>query len=643
MKQRQFLEVIDRDEAERRFQEAIRAEPLGEESIGLDCALGRVLARDVRAEVDVPGFDRSNMDGFAVRAMDTFGASEERPVRLRLNTESIPTGVFPGVEVKSQTATSIATGGMLPRGADAVVPVEQTDFDEATNEILVRASRVPGAALSFAGTDMGRGETVLFSGTRLTSRETGVLAAIGCDRVWVYRQPRVAILSTGNEIIQPGESIRPGLVYDSNGRILADAVSELGAQPWFMGTFADDPGVLRKALAEALADADLVLLSGGTSKGEGDLNALVVDELEPGILVHGVALKPGKPICLAAEGEKPVVILPGFPTSAIFTFFEFVAPVIRRLAGLAAETRGQVKAKLAVDTVSERGRLEYLLVGLVHGDSGHLAAYPMGKGSGSVTSFSRADGFVRIGRNSERVDAGREVEVTLIGREVPVADLVIVGSHCAGLDILAGELARQGVRVKVLAVGSQGGLAAALRGECDAAPIHLLDPESQTYNEPFLGEGLRLLPGYRRMQGVVTRMDEPREIEELLADPDQRMVNRNRGSGTRVLIEELLGERRPPGYAYEPRSHYAVAAAVAQKRADWGVTIETVAREAGLRFSPLRAEHYDFAIPGARWDRPAVVALRNLLEPGGAAREGLAARGFNAPGAGPVASTEGSR
>lgn len=643
MKQNQFLEVIDRDEAERRFREGISARPLGEEFVNLKALRGRVLSRDIRSDVDVPGFDRSNMDGFAVRAADTFGASEEGPVRLRLNDESIATGVSPVVEVNSETATSIATGGMIPRGADAVVPVEQTDVDEATNELLVRAPRVPGSALSFAGTDMGRGETVLFSGTTLTSRETGVLAAIGCDRAWVYRQPRVAILSTGNEIAQPGEAMRPGLVYDSNGQILADAVIELGALPVRMGSFADDLEVLRQALRRALCEADLVLLSGGTSKGEGDLNTQVVDELEPGILVHGVALKPGKPICLAASGEKPVVILPGFPTSAIFTFFEFVAPVIRALAGRSAEPRRKVHARLAVDTASERGRLEYLLVGLVRGGEGRLAAYPMGKGSGSVTAFSRADGFVRIGRNTELVDADCEVEVTLIGHEVPVADLVVVGSHCAGLDILAGALARQGLRVKVLAVGSQGGLRAASRGECDAAPIHLLDRESQIYNEPFLDEGLRLLRGYQRMQGVVTRVDEQREIGELLEAPELRMVNRNRGAGTRVLIDELLGERRPPGYAYEPRSHFAVAAAVAQKRADWGVTIETVALEAGLRFRPLRAECYDFAIPEARWDQPAVRALRKMLEPGARIREELAARGFSAPGAFPVASPQGAR
>ena len=630
MKQQQFLEVLDRDEAERRWRASLEVASLPAESVPLEQALGRVLAEDVAAEVDVPGFDRSNMDGFALRAEDTYGATEDAPLRLRLNRESIPTGVQPQQEVRPGTATSIATGGMLPRGADAVLPVEFTDRDESSGEVIVRKERVPGAALSFAGTDIGAGETVLFAGTRLTSRDTGVLAAIGRRELRVLRRPRVAILSTGDEILQPGEVMRPGLVYDSNGRILSDAVRELGADPHFLGAFRDDEVALREALQRALGSADLVLLSGGTSKGEGDLNALVVGELEPGIVVHGVALKPGKPICLAAHGSLPVVILPGFPTSAVFTFHEFVAPLLRELAGLAPQDRQRVRARLAQKTVSERGRLEYLLVGLVAGEDG-LAAYPMGKGSGSVTAFSRADGFVRIPRNTEMLDANSEVEVVLSGQEVPVADLVVVGSHCVGLDVLASALAREGVRVKLMAVGSQGGLDAALRGECDVAPMHLLDAASGRYNAPFLGDSLRLLPGYTRVQGVVSRPEEERDVEQLLADKRLRMVNRNRGSGTRILIDELLGERRPAGYPYEPRSHFAVAAAVAQGRADWGVTIESVAARAGLRFRPLRAESYDFAVPADRWQRPAVRALAALRESGSPVRTSLEALGFGAP------------
>jgi len=630
MVQQQFLEVLDRDDAEARWRAVIDTTALPPEVVPLAQALGRVLAEDIHASVDVPGFDRSNMDGFALRAADTYGAMEERPLRLRLNEEVLPTGVVPAVEVQPGTATNIATGGMLPRGADAVLPVEYTDIDDEGATVIVRHPVVPGENISFAGTDLGAGELVLLAGTRLSSRDSGVLAAIGASDVPVVRQPRVAIISTGDEVAQPGEPMRPGLVYDSNGRIIADAVRELGGQPLFLGSFPDDAQAIRTAVKRGLAEADIVLLSGGTSKGEGDINSRIVAELDPGIVVHGVALKPGKPICLAAQGAKPVVVLPGFPTSAVFTFHEFVAPVIRELSGQGAERRESVRARLAMKVNSERGRLEYLLVGLVRLPDGTLAAYPMGKGSGSVTTFSRADGFIRIDRNTELMDENAEVEVVLIGQQLAIADLVVIGSHCVGLDLIASELAREGLKVKVLAVGSQGGLAAARRGECDIAPIHLLDPASGSYNTPFLDASLRLLPGYRRMQGIVTRQEETRDLEALLADPHVRMVNRNRGSGTRILIDQQLGERQPPGYPFEPRSHFAVAAAVAQRRADWGVTIETVAREAGLRFRPLQPEHYDFAVPAVRWERPGVRALRRLLEDV-EFRGRLQAMGFGSP------------
>ena len=628
MKQEQFLEVLDRDAAEARWHAALALAPLETELVALEAAYGRVLAEDVRAPVDVPSFDRSNMDGFALRAADSFGASELEPVRLRLNEETIPTGIEPKQTVAPGTATAIATGGMLPRGADAVVPVELTDVDAAAREVLIRSARAPGAAVSFAGTDIGRGETVLVAGVRLSSRETGVLAAIGAGRVAVVRRPRVAVLSTGDELIEPGQAMRPGLVFDSNGRMLADAVREAGGEPQLHGALRDDEPALRRALREALDVAAVVVLSGGTSKGEGDLSYRAVAGLEPGILVHGVALKPGKPICLAASAGKPVVILPGFPTSAIFTFHEFVAPVLHRLLGMPRARHQSVRARLALRTQSERGRLEYLLVGLVSAGAAGLTAYPMGKGSGSVTSWSRADGFVRIERNVEIVDAGAEVEVTLLGGTLATADLVLIGSHCTGVDLIAAALLARGFSVKVLAVGSEAGLEAARRGECDVAPVHLLDPATGRYNTPFLDDSLELVPGYVRMQGVATRDEETRDTAALLADPSLRMVNRNRGSGTRILIDGLLGARRPDGYAYEPRSHHAVAAAIAQGRADWGVTIETVARAAGLRFRPLRAESYDFVVPRARATRPAVLALRELLAPGSALRSELARAGF---------------
>jgi putative molybdopterin biosynthesis protein len=647
--QEQFLHVLDRDEAERRFRAAIDAAPRGIESVTLDTALGRVLAADVVSPVDVPSFDRSNVDGYAVVSDSTFGASEEVPRCLQLSEETIHTGVVPQNVIRSGAAVSIATGGMVPRGADAVVMVEHAEV--RGNELYVARAVTPGTGISFAGTDITAGETVLRLGQVLTSRDTGVLAAIGVGRIDVWRKPVVAILSTGDEIIAPGEPMQPAKVYDSNAQILADAVRELGGEPLRLGITGDNLTELRKRLHEAIGSADIVLLSGGTSKGAGDLSYRAVAELrDPGIVAHGVALKPGKPICLAATRGRPVVVLPGFPTSAIFTFHEFIAPVIREQAGRGSTTqttaRTTVSARLAVKVNSEIGRTEYLLVGLVEtapssddpkaSVSGiSLVAYPMGQGSGSVTTFSRADGFATIGRHEEIVEAGTPIDVQLLGKELQLADLVVIGSHCIGLDYLLGVLQQRGVRSKFLAVGSTAGLDAAKRGECDVAGIHLLDPKTDEYNVPFLSPSLELVPGYGRVQGVVFREGDVRfegktaqeAVTAIKRDPSCVMVNRNQGSGTRALIDRLLEGVKPVGYPIQPRNHNAVAAAVSQGRADWGLTLDTIAHNSGLGFLPLRDEQYDFVVPKSRANRAGVAAFKKLLnEP--STREALARLGM---------------
>lgn len=616
--QSQFLQVLTRDEAERRFRAHLQLQPLGEECIALDAALGRVLAADVVAQIDVPGFDRSNVDGFAVQAADTWGAMEEQVRTLALTDETLAPGVVPRRAVGRGQSTMIATGGMLPRGADAVVMVEHTDV--AQDRVEIRRAATAGENVSYAGTDIARGETVLRAGLQLSSREIGVLAALGLAQVAVYRQPRVAIFSTGNEIVPPGAPLPTGAVYDSNAAIIGAAVEELGGLPVRLGVVPDDEAALSAALAQGLA-CDAVVFSGGTSKGEGDLSYRIVAALgDPGVVAHGVALKPGKPVCLAVTQGKPVVILPGFPTSAVFTFHEFMAPVIRAFAGRPPQQREHTAATLPMRVNSERGRTEYLLVNLVPTETG-MAAYPMGKGSGSVTTFSGADGFITIGQQTEILDAGAPVQVQMLGRGLAAADLIIVGSHCVGLDWLVGELIRQGVRVKAMNVGSTGGLMAARRGECDLAGIHLMDPATGTYNRPLLTPALDLVPGYGRMQGIVYRPGDARfeksdavqAMAAALADAGCTMVNRNAGSGTRILVDRLLDGAQPPGYGVQTKSHNAVAVAVAQQRADWGVAIDTVARAYGLGFIPVQEERYDFAVPSARLARAPVRAFVSLL------------------------------
>jgi molybdopterin molybdotransferase/putative molybdopterin biosynthesis protein len=621
-RQEQFLEVVSAEEARSRFERHLDLTPLPGETVTLAAALNRVLADDVVAAVDAPPFDRSNVDGFALRAADTMGTSDIAPKRLTLNVEVVACGYAPKIEVAAGTATAIATGGVLPRGADAVVMIEHTELlDEAVPAIELRRAVGPGQFVSFAGSDIARGETLLRRGTRIGSREIGMLAACGLAQVNVVRQPRVAVLSTGDELVAPGRPLKPAGVYDSNGAIIAAAVSEAGGEPVTMGAFPDNEAALENAAREALASCDMVVLSGGTSKGAGDLSHRIVSSLgAPGILVHGVALKPGKPLCLGVVGDKPIVVLPGFPTSAIFTFHAFAAPVIRARAGLPPEAARTIEAVVPVRIASELGRKEFVLVSLIEGDDGALA-FPTGKGSGAVTSFSQADGFLEIDALVSSVDADSETRVTLIGSAARAPDLVIMGSHDIALDVVVGALAERGFSTRVLAVGSLGGVAAAIRCECDVAPVHLIDPASGQYNVHLVTPGLELVPGWRRMQGILFRPGDARfegrsaseAVEAALADNTVLMVNRNAGSGTRVLVDRLLKGARPPGIANQPKSHNAVAAAIAQGRADWGVAIAPVAKLYGLGFLPVTPEHYDFLLVESRRERPAVQAFLAAL------------------------------
>ena len=637
-RQDQFLEVVDRDEATARFHRHLKLQPLSAEAVSLSLALGRVLAHEVVAEVDVPGFDRASVDGFAVRAADTAGASDQSPRILELTPEILTPGHEAQLSVTPGMATLIATGGMVPRGADAVVMIEHTDAVRRDGKTCVEVHRpvAAGQSIAYAGSDLARGETVLPAGRVLTSREIGMLAAVGRANVDVYRKPRVAIVSTGDEIVAVGHPIRPGAVYDSNAAIIGAAVEEAGGIVVPLGIGPDDEVVLSRLVDQGLAEADMVIMSGGTSKGAGDLCYRAVSLFkDPGVLVHGVALKPGKPVCLAVTRGKPVIILPGFPTSAIFTFHAFAAPVIRAMAGVPPEQADTVEATLPLRVASERGRTEFLMVSVVPGEDGKLVAYPIAKGSGAVTSFSQADGFITIDRHAESVPAGEKVTVQLIGRGLRLADLAIIGSHCVGLDAIARRLRHDGVHLKMLNVGSSGGLAAAKRNECDIAGIHLMDLATGEYNQPFLTPALELVPGYRRMQGILFRRGDNRfegrsadeAVAAALADPDCLMVSRNAGSGTRILIDRLLAGSKPPGYWSQPKSHNAVAVAVAQNRADWGLGIETVARQYDLGFIPVQDEFYDFVIPRARRGRPAVERFCAVLQDP-AMRAELAALGF---------------
>ena len=651
-RQEQFLEVVERCEAWRRWCAMVRPQRLGTERVALGMAWNRVLAEEVVAPCDVPPFDRALVDGYALCAADTFGAFEEQPVGLILNDETLTPGRMARCEVRRGTATPIATGAPLPRGADSVAMVETTFLDPNTPQtVFLTRPTVPGRHVGYAGSDVAQGEIVLRRGQRLTARETAILAALGLAEIQVVRRPRVMVLSTGDEICSPGQPLKPGQIYDANATLLGDSLREWGAEVVAGGVVPDNPEMLDETLNSCLKihpPLDLIVLSGGTSKGAGDACHRVLTRRSPGIAVHGVALKPGKPVCLGGIESTdsgrivPVAVLPGFPTSAAFTLHEFIAPLVAILGGTSAfdpsspeiaswTTRHRVgvglDASLPERFDSEPGRTEYVLVHLVEPpQGGPPLAYPLGKGSGSVSAFARADGFVVIPTECEYLDASSLVKVIPLGAGVQPADLMAIGSHCAGLDRLLSAVVDRGFSVKSLNVGSQMGLEAARRSECDLAGVHLYDPTTQDYNRPFVPESVELIEGYGRMQGVVIRgQDEALARADLelngleptaanlirvwAARDDRVMVNRNRGSGTRVLLDGLLQGSRPAGFGYEVKSHHAVAAAVAQGRADWGVAIAPVAAMHRLRFWPLTLERFDFLIPKDRLDRPAIRAF----------------------------------
>ncbi|WP_297521191.1 gephyrin-like molybdotransferase Glp [Thermococcus sp.] len=398
-----FLKVVPLEKA----LEVISSFPLEPkvESVPLEEALGRVLAEDVVSPIDVPPFDRATVDGYALRAEDTFMASESEPVRLKVIGE-VHAGDAPALKPGRGEAVYISTGAPLPEGTDAVIQFE--DVERVGDEILVFKPAYPTMGVMKAGVDIGKGKPLLRKGTRLTFKETALLSAVGMAEVPVFRRPKVAVISTGSEIIPPGEELTPGKIYDINGRAITDAVRELGGEAVFLGIARDDRESLKALIEKGLECCDIVLLSGGASGGVRDLTSSIIEELGE-VKIHGIAIQPGKPTVIGIVDGKPVFGLPGYPTSCLTNFTLLVAPLLRKLIGRESEVR-KVKKRLAHKVFSVKGRRQFLPV-RIEGDK----AAPILKGSGAVTSFVDADGFIEVPENVEILEAGEEVEVTFFG------------------------------------------------------------------------------------------------------------------------------------------------------------------------------------------------------------------------------------
>jgi putative molybdopterin biosynthesis protein len=407
-----FRKLVSLDEAIHIFEQQFHAKPVEVEQISLSQAYERVLAKDVKAPLNVPPFNRATVDGYAVHAEDTFGADEKQPVTLKL-LGCVTIGEMPKIVVEKGTTVAIVTGAPIPSGADAVVMMEYTIQKNRLVSIYRPVSKREN--VMEAGSDIRKGETMIKKNQLLSSRDIGVFAALGFTEVDVYKRPRVAVLSTGTEIVEPGKSLGPGKIYDINAYTISAAVQECGGQPFNFGIVPDEIDELKAVLKKALASADIIITSGGVSVGPKDVLPEVLNMLgKPGVIISGMAIKPGKPTTIAIVNKKPIFSLPGHPTSSLLIFHVFVRPIILKMAGRRQETPFMVKATAAEKMFQAKGRRTFIMVDLIQDESGGLLARPVALGlSGAITTLSKAEGFVIIPERWQFINAGDDVTVHL--------------------------------------------------------------------------------------------------------------------------------------------------------------------------------------------------------------------------------------
>ena len=637
-----YLEDIPLDEARGALNDALTAAgldgPLSPETISLTEARGRVTAEAIWARLSAPHYHASAMDGYALRAQDTAGATETAPLTFTL----VEPGADPGAARPplARPAQAVNTGHPLPAWASAVVMIEHTQQvsdEQGRPAIEIRAALPPWHHVRPMGEDMVATELVLPANQRLRPVDLGAVAGAGHATVPVYRRPRVAIIPTGSELITPeaaAEELPPGQIIEYNSLVLAAQVVEWGGVPTRWPVVPDEFVEIQRAVRQAMVDHDLVLINAGSSAGSEDYTADVVESLGR-LLVHGVAVRPGHPVILGLLEDgltSPVAVIgvPGYPVSAALTGELFVEPLLARWQGQPPAEPPTVKATSTRKIMSPTGDDDFVRVAVGQVGEGVMAT-PLNRGAGVISSLVRADGLVRVPRFSEGVEAGATVTVQLYRDPAALArTLVAIGSHDLSLDLLAQFLAQRhpGWRMTSANVGSLGGLVALRRGEAHLAGCHLLDPESGRYNEDYVR---RYLPGLEtvlvtlvgREQGWIVPPGNPKGLRDwrAAADPDVRLVNRQRGAGTRVLLDYQLDQlgiepATVQGYEHEEYTHLAVAAAVAAGTADAGLGIRAAARALGLDFVPLAHERYDLALLRAQYEDPQLARLLALLEDG---------------------------
>lgn len=578
------------------------------ETIPVTESLNRITGKAVYAKYCSPLFNAAAMDGIAVTAAKTEGASENSPVELILGRDY----------------QIIDTGDPIHEPYDAVIMAEDLLETEDENKVRIISPAVPWQHIRPVGEDIVAGEMILPGRHCIRPIDVGVLLSGGIVEIEVVKNPAVAIFPTGTEIIEPGTEPKDGDIIESNSRMFENMAKVQGAEAVRFETIPDDYEKIRDAVKEAAEKYDMVIINAGSSAGTEDYTVHVLRELGE-VIIHGVSIKPGKPVILAFVNNKPVIGLPGYPVSAYIGFENFVSPVLSYMGGRTEKKNQKVEAVISRRLVSSLKHKEYVRVkvGCV-GDK--IVAAPLARGAGAAMSLVRADGFCVIPQNSEGCEAGEKLEVELYRELEEIKNTaVIIGSHDLILDVMADMMPNHfpGMYLSSTHVGSMGGLMALKRGEAHIAPVHMLDEETGVYNvsyiEKLFQEPVVLIKGVGRVQGIMVKKGNPLHISSIEDLKNVRFVNRQRGAGTRMLLDFCLKKRgiaaeEIKGYDREAATHMAVAALVAGESADAGLGIRSAALAMNLDFVEVGQEEYDFAVPEKYLELPYIQAFIRILK-----------------------------
>lgn len=624
MQREVYLESTPLHEALEKWFERLEAggvlNPLPGEKISVTDSLGRITAEAVIAKISSPFYHSSAMDGYAVRFVDTFGASERTPKKLKTGEQVV----------------YVDTGDPLPDGFNAVIMIEDVNLigrqpsaisnPRSAEFIEIISPATPWQHIRVIGEDIVATELILPENQKIRPVDIGAMLAGGHTEVMVRKRPKVVIVPTGTEIVEPGAGLKKGDIIEYNSRILGSLVSEWGGEYVRLKIVPDDVGEIKNALREALAAGDLIVINAGASAGSEDYTSAVIKELGE-VILHGVSIKPGKPVILGWVSGKPVLGIPGYPVSAYLTFQLFAGPLVHKWLGLETAKTEILRAKISRQVASAPGQEEFLRVKV--GKVGeNFIATPVTRGAGVLMSLVRADGFLRIPAMSEGIGAGAEVDVELMrSRDEIENTIVCIGSHDNALDLLANILKKRCIKYSLSSahVGSMGGLIALKKGEAHMAGTHLLDEETGEYNVAFIK---RLLPDKRimlvnlvyREQGLLVLKGNPKNIKGFsdFTRSDVVFVNRQSGAGTRLLTDKCLREngiapKDVRGYEREEYTHMGIASAVLTGVADTGLAILAAARALDLDFIPVAKERYDIAIPREFYDSAMISQLMKII------------------------------